>query len=86
MRIENARQEIRNILSFFAENFSRPSFREIRKIRDERKAYKEKKEKQKNGNLISGLKKEVEDIPGVKETKEMTETVRSGQKYHKNSN
>ena len=27
MRIENARQEIRNILSFFAENFSRPSFK-----------------------------------------------------------
>jgi len=27
MRIQNARQEIRNILSFFAENFSRPSFK-----------------------------------------------------------
>ncbi len=27
MRIENARQEIRNILSFFSESFSRPSFR-----------------------------------------------------------
>jgi hypothetical protein len=27
MRIENARQEICNILSFFAENFSRPSFK-----------------------------------------------------------
>ena len=27
MRIENARQEIRNILSFFSENFSRPSFK-----------------------------------------------------------
>ena len=63
----------------------RKTVREIRKIRDERNADKEKKEKEKNGNLISGLKKEVEDVPGVKETKEMTETVRSGQKYHKNS-
>jgi SRSO17 transposase len=27
MRIENARQEIRNILSFFSESFSRPSFK-----------------------------------------------------------
>jgi len=27
MRIQNARQEIRNILSFFSESFSRPSFR-----------------------------------------------------------
>jgi SRSO17 transposase len=27
MRIQNARQEIRNILSFFSENFSRPSFK-----------------------------------------------------------
>lgn len=55
--------------------------REIRKIRDERKADKEKdkveKEKEKEGqkgNLISDLKKEVEDIPGLKEAREIKET------------
>ena len=40
--------------------------REIRKIRDERKA---DKEKEKTGNLISALKKEVEDMPGLNKPK-----------------
>ncbi len=49
--------------------------KEIRKIRDERKAGKEKdkdKEDQK-GNLISDIKKEVEEIPGLKEAREIKE-------------
>ena len=53
------------------------TMREIRKIRDERKVGKEKekgkdKEDQK-GNLISDIKKEVEEIPGLKEAKEIKE-------------
>ena len=58
------------------------TMREIRKIRDERKTGKEKekdKEKDKDkenqkGNLISDIKKEVEEIPGLKEAKEIKET------------
>ncbi|MGZ3612553.1 MAG: twin-arginine translocase TatA/TatE family subunit, partial [Thermodesulfobacteriota bacterium] len=53
------------------------TMREIRKIRDEKKTGKEKeKEKEKEnqkGNLISGIKKEVEEIPGLKEAKEIKE-------------
>jgi sec-independent protein translocase protein TatA len=51
------------------------TMKEIRKIRDERKAGKEKdkdKEDQK-GNLISDIKKEVEEIPGLKEAREIKE-------------
>jgi TatA/E family protein of Tat protein translocase len=59
------------------------TMREIRKIRDERKTGREKeKEKEKGktkedqkGNLISDIKKEVEEIPGLKEVKEIKETV-----------
>jgi len=47
--------------------------KELRKIRDERKAEKEKGNQKKN--LISDLKKEAEEIPGVKEAKEIKETV-----------
>jgi sec-independent protein translocase protein TatA len=56
------------------------TMKEIRKIRDDRKAGKEKeKEKGKDkedqkGNLISDIKKEVEEIPGLKEVKEIKET------------
>jgi sec-independent protein translocase protein TatA len=46
--------------------------RELRKIRDERRAEKEKGEEKKTA--ISDLKKEVEKIPGVKEVKEIKET------------
>jgi sec-independent protein translocase protein TatA len=57
------------------------TMREIRKIRDERKAGKGKdkdkdKEKDKEdqkGNLISDIKKEVEEIPGLKEARELKE-------------
>jgi sec-independent protein translocase protein TatA len=47
--------------------------KELRKIRDERRAEKEKGNQKKN--LISDLKKEAEEIPGVKEAKEIKETV-----------
>ncbi|MGZ3493779.1 MAG: twin-arginine translocase TatA/TatE family subunit [Thermodesulfobacteriota bacterium] len=53
------------------------TMREIRNIRGERKEGKEKeKEKEKEnqkGNLISEIKKEVEEIPGLKEAKEIKE-------------
>jgi sec-independent protein translocase protein TatA len=45
--------------------------REIRKIRSDRKADKMKKSDE--GNLISDLKKEVEEIPGLKEAKDIKE-------------
>jgi sec-independent protein translocase protein TatA len=51
--------------------------REIRKIREEKTAGKAKKEEEKKvqkGNLISDLKKEVEEIPGLKEVKTIRET------------
>lgn len=47
--------------------------RELRKIRGERKAGKEKEKEAQKGNLVSDLKKEVEGIPGVKEAKEIKE-------------
>ena len=54
------------------------TMREIRKIRDERKPGKEKeKEKDREnqkGDLISDIKKKVEEIPGLKEAKEIKET------------
>jgi sec-independent protein translocase protein TatA len=48
--------------------------KEIRKIRDERRADKEKRKEDHKGNLISDLKKEVEGIPGLKEVREIKET------------
>ena len=51
--------------------------RELRKIREEKKAGKGKKEEEKKvqeGNLISNLKKEVEEIPGLKEAKAIKDT------------
>lgn len=47
--------------------------KEIKKIRDEKKADKEKAKKDQKANLISDLKKEVEEIPGLKEAKELEE-------------
>ncbi len=53
------------------------TMKELRKIRDEKKTEKEpEKEKEKGnqkGNVISDLKKEVEEIPGLKEPKEIKE-------------
>jgi sec-independent protein translocase protein TatA len=48
--------------------------KELRKIRDERRVEKEKVKKDQEGNLISDLRKEVEEIPGLKEVKEIKET------------
>lgn len=48
--------------------------RELRKIRDGKKTEKEKEKGNQKGNLISDLKKEVEEIPGLKEAKEIKET------------
>ena len=49
--------------------------KEIRKIRSEKKADKEKSKQDEKGNVISDLKKEVEDLPGVKEVKEVKKTI-----------
>jgi sec-independent protein translocase protein TatA len=48
--------------------------KEIRKIRSERKPGKEKDKEDQKGNLISDIKKRVEQIPGLKEAKEIKET------------
>ena len=50
------------------------TFRELGKIRDERKAGKEKEKETQKGNLVSDLKKEIEEIPGLKEAREIKET------------
>jgi len=47
--------------------------KELRKIQDERRADKEKEKKEQKGNVISDIKKEVEDIPGLKEVKKIKE-------------
>ena len=48
--------------------------KEIRKIRDERRGEKEKRKEDQKGNLVSDLKKEVEEIPGLKEVREIKAT------------
>jgi sec-independent protein translocase protein TatA len=48
--------------------------RELRKIKGEKKPDKEKEGESQKGNLISDLKKEIEEIPGLKEAKEIKET------------
>lgn len=47
------------------------TMRELGKIRDERKPKEEKDNGKQEGNLISDLKKEVHEIPGLKEAKEI---------------
>jgi len=49
--------------------------KEIRKIRDHKKAVGEKNKRGQKGNLVSDIKKEVEEIPGLKEVKEIKETI-----------
>jgi len=49
--------------------------KEIRKFRSERKTDKEKNEGEKKGNPVPDLKKEIKDIPGVKEALEVKETI-----------
>jgi len=48
--------------------------KEIRKIRGEKKLGKEKSREDQKGDLISDLKKEVEEIPGLKEVRKIKET------------
>jgi sec-independent protein translocase protein TatA len=48
--------------------------KEIRNIRDERKADKEKKKQDQKGNLVSEIKKDIDEIPGLKEAREIKET------------
>ncbi len=54
------------------------TIKELKKFRGEKKAEKEtanEKEKgNQQGNMISDLKKEVEEIPGLKEVKELKKT------------
>jgi sec-independent protein translocase protein TatA len=50
------------------------TMKEIKKIRSERKPGKEKDKEDQKENLISDIKKGVEEIPGLKEAKEIKET------------
>lgn len=50
------------------------TLKEIRKIRGEKKSEREKDKEDQKGGLISDIKKEVEDIPGLKEAKEIKDT------------
>jgi sec-independent protein translocase protein TatA len=50
------------------------TMREIRKIRGEKKPGKEKDKEDQKRDLFSDIKKEVEEIPGLKEAKEIKET------------
>jgi sec-independent protein translocase protein TatA len=50
------------------------TIRELRKVREGKKTEKEKEKGNQKGNLISDLKKEVEEIPGLKEVKDIKET------------
>ena len=50
------------------------TMKEIRKIRGDRKTEKEKDKGNQKGNLILDIKKEVGEIPGLKEAKEIKET------------
>ena len=49
------------------------TLRELGKIREGRKAGKEKEKETQKGNIVSDLKKEIEEIPGLKEVKEIKE-------------
>jgi len=57
--------------------------KEIRKIREERKEDRAKKEVAQEGGFISDLKKEVDEIPGVKEVDEIRKTAEEIKKISK---
>jgi sec-independent protein translocase protein TatA len=59
------------------------TMREIRKIRDERKTGKGRDKEDQKGDLISDLKKEVEEIPGLKEAKQIKETAEKVKSFTK---
>ncbi len=50
------------------------TIKEIRKIKGEKKSESTKEKGDREGNIISEIKQEVEDIPGFKEVKEIKET------------
>lgn len=50
------------------------TIRELRKIKEEKKPATPKEAGDQKGGLISEIKKEVEEIPGLKEAKEIKET------------
>lgn len=50
------------------------TMREIRKIRGEKKSGGEKDKKDQGEDLLTDLKKKVEEIPGLKEAKEIKKT------------
>lgn len=50
------------------------TIRELRKIKEEKKPEKGRERDDQKGGLLSDLKKEVEEIPGLKEAKEIKET------------
>jgi sec-independent protein translocase protein TatA len=50
------------------------TIRELRKIKEEKRPEKEKERDDQKGSLLSVLKKEVGEIPGLKEAKEIKET------------
>ena len=50
------------------------TLKEIRNIRGERKAEKEKTKEEQKGGLVSEIKKDIDELPGVKETREIKET------------
>ena len=50
------------------------TLKEIRNIRGERKAEKEKTKEEQKGSLVSEIKKDIDELPGVKEAREIKET------------
>ncbi len=50
--------------------------KEIRNIRQERREEKERKKEEQKGNVITDLKKEIQEIPGVEEAKAIKEAAK----------
>jgi len=50
------------------------TLKEIRNIRGERRTEKEKTKEEQKGGLVSEIKKDIDELPGVKEAREIKET------------
>ncbi len=48
--------------------------KEIRNIRDERRGERGKKKDESKGNLVSEIRKDIHELPGLKEVKEIKDT------------
>lgn len=59
------------------------TMREITKIRSEKKSGREKDKEDQKADLLSDLKKGVEQIPGLKEAKEIKETANKVKSFTK---